>query len=93
MMVIIITIISIIIMIILLTIPLAKHLQCNFNSILNINLPEADSTMIPTLDDELIEFVPSLTLTPDRGDNDEPEAIIITNKQPLHDLNAVADQP
>jgi len=80
-------------MIILLTIPLTKHLQCNFNLIFNISLPEADSTMIPTLDDALIEFVPSLTLTPDRGDNDEPEAIIITNKQPLHDLNAVADQP
>jgi hypothetical protein len=54
MMVIIITIISIIIMIILPTIPLTKHLQCNFNSILNISLPEADSTMIPTLDDALI---------------------------------------
>ena len=49
--------------------------------------------MIPTLDDALIEFVPSLTLTPDRDDNDEPEAIIITNKQPLHDQNAISDQP
>jgi hypothetical protein len=93
MMVIIITIISIIIMIILPTIPLTKHLQCNFNSILNISLPEADSTMIPTVDDALIEFVTSPPLTPDRDDNDEPEAIIITNNQPLYDLNAVADQP
>jgi hypothetical protein len=49
--------------------------------------------MIPTLDDALIEFVPSPTLTPDRDDNDEPEAIIITNKKPLYDLNAISDQP
>ena len=41
----------------------------------------------------LIEVVPSSPLTPHRDDNDEPEAIIITNKQPLHDLNAIADQP
>ena len=45
------------------------------------------------MDDELLEVVPSPPLTPDHDDNEEPAAIIITNQQPLYDLNVIADQP
>jgi serine/threonine protein kinase len=48
--------------------------------------------MISTLDNALLGVVPSPHLTPDHDDNEELEAIIITNQQHLHELTAVADQ-